>query len=135
MNPNQKQPMSPEEIKLNLLVLAKEHHEAQDYHHAMWIEEDAQALIFSYCESKNYQINGFPHIKRKTVPEEEQDDYFCRERIERYLNLLIPNHPDVAEMMYLYESLFYVGMPDNLEAYILEVKALNTDYGVDIDWD
>lgn len=127
--------MNPEEIKLKLQLLAKDHDEAKDDLLAEMLEEAAEKIIVSYCESKHYQINGFPFVKRKIVPEEEQDDYFSRERFQRYLYLLIPRQHDVAELMFLYESLFYAGMPDILEDYILEVKEMITGYDIDIDLD
>ncbi len=121
--------MSIDQVKEKLNVLAKEHEVApDDFDGAFYtaIEEAAEDFIVAYCESKGYLVDGFPTEKRKyfenAEENDEMDDYFCRERFQLYLALLTIAKPDVAELMYYYESQFYYSLYDDFENYIEVVK-------------
>ena len=71
------------------------------------IEDDVTNLVIAYCEKKGYQVEGFPHEKRKTINEDEADDYFCPERFQLYINTLATTHNDVAELVWHYHNTFW----------------------------
>lgn len=55
--------------------------------------------------------------------EEYYDDYFCRERYRLYLDLLLVEKDDVAELMWFYNDLFWPGTFKSKAEYINQVKA------------
>ena len=82
-------------------------------------------LIISYCESKGYEVEGYPFQKRILGATEEyyDEDYFCYERNLKYLDVLASTHDDVFEILYFYSKTFWpdqVGSQDEYRNYILE---------------
>ncbi|WP_366187230.1 hypothetical protein [Flavobacterium ovatum] len=73
--------------------------------HEVYIQE----LISNYCESKDYQVQGFPFEKRelgKTKPEYDED-YFTWERYEMYTDYLCLEKEDVLEIKFFYSNTFW----------------------------
>jgi len=85
--------MEIEEIKHKITELSKEHQlidlpTIDEIQFAEMIEIEAEDMIIAYCVQQGYLINGFPTEKRKTIEEEIEDEYFCRERFQLYLDTL-----------------------------------------------
>jgi len=132
--------MTLNEIKENLKLLAKKHHSIAEndldaFEDAELIELKAEKLIIAYCEQNNYLINGFPTEKKK-IEEELEEDYFCRERYQLYLDTLLIEKEDVAELMWCYTSSFWPDYFDTKEEYVQTIKeqvATGVFYDVDLD--
>jgi hypothetical protein len=77
-------------------------------------EQEAEDLIIGYCEQKRYLIEGFPTDKRKTIPLEFQDDYFCKERFQFYLDKLSLQKHEIAVLTYHYQKSFW---PDSIGTF------------------
>ena len=78
-------------------------------------ESDVRSLIIAYCESKGYEVDGYPFQKRilGETDDNYDEDYFCYERNLKYLDVLATIHEDVMELMYFYGKTFW---PDQLES-------------------
>ena len=132
--------MTLNEIKENLKLLAEKHHSIAEndldaFEDAELIELKAEKLIIAYCEQNNYLINGFPTEKKK-IEEELEEDYFCRERYQLYLDNLLIEKEDVAELMWCYTSKFWPDYFDTKEEYVQTIKeqvATGVFYDVDLD--
>ena len=132
--------MTLNEIKENLKLLAKKHHSIAEndldaFEDAELIELKAEKLIIAYCEQNNYLINGFPTEKKK-IEEELEEDYFCRERYQLYLDTLLIEKEDVAELMWCYTSSFWPEYFGTKEEYVQTIKeqvATGVFYDVDLD--
>lgn len=130
--------MKINEIQSQLIVLKQKHDavgdEIDDLSFAEMIEEEAEDLIVAYCVDKSYLINGFPTEMMESEDEEYDEDYFCRERYRLYLDLLLIEKDDVAELMWYYNDLFWPGTFSEKEAYISQVKAyLNSGKMYDVE--
>ena len=115
-----------EEIKSKIAELALEHKstgdDLEDFKDAELIEKDAEQFIVKYCETKGYLVNGFPTEKRQLPEEELEEDYFCQERYQLYLDTLATHQEDVAELMWFYISSFWEGQCESKEVYIQNLK-------------
>ena len=122
-----------EEIKAQIVVLAQQHKDTDadldDFKDAELIEKEAEQLIVNYCEAKGYLINGFPTEKKQLPEEELEENYFCRERYQLYLDTLAIQHEDVAELMWCYVSSFWEDQYECKEEYLQNLKD-NLDSGV-----
>jgi hypothetical protein len=99
-------------IKQQITELAQQHSaidekSLDDFKEAEWIEEQVEDLIIAYCEQMGYLIDGFPTEKKKLPEEALDDDYFCRERYQLYLDMLLLEKEDVTELMWFYTSSFW----------------------------
>ena len=101
--------------------LAEEHRNTEDFELAEAIEIQAEMLIVGYCEEQGYVINGFP-TEKKLIKNELDDDYFCRERFQLYLDTLATQKDEVAELMWLYTNTFW---PNHFENKIDYLDFLN----------
>jgi hypothetical protein len=120
--------MTFNEIKYQISNLAQKHASIEedsinDFSDAEWLEEEAEDLIVTYCEENGYLINGFPSEKRKFAEEELDDDYFCRERFQLYLDMLTTEKNDVADLMWHYNSSFWPSYYLSKDEYLEFVKA------------
>lgn len=113
--------LSTEHIKLNS--------DLSDEKDAEQIELEVEQLITSYCEAKGYLVNGFPTEKRQVPEEDLEEDYFCQERYQLYLDTLATQHEDVAELMWCYVSSFWEDQCESKEEYLQNLKD-NLDSGV-----
>ncbi len=125
--------MSIEEIKSKLITLSQVHKstegEIDELKDAELIEQEAEQLIVAYCEQKGYLVNGFPTEKKQLPEEELEEDYFCRERYQLYLDTLATQQNDVAELMWCYVSNFWADQYDSKEEYLRNLRD-NLDSGV-----
>jgi hypothetical protein len=93
-----------------------------DFKEAEILEIEAEDLIISYCEQKGYQINGFPIDKRMLAEDELEEDYFCRERFQLYLDMLTLEKDDVAELTWCNVSNFWPKQFTDKQEYLNTVK-------------
>ncbi len=113
-----------EEIKNKIKNLAEKHIQCDDdsYDEAELIEIEVENTVVEYCQMNNYLINGFPTEMRKLPLEELEEDYFCRERFQFYLDTLATQHEDVLELMWCYVSNFWEDQFESKENYIEMLK-------------
>lgn len=127
--------MTLEEIKSKITELAKKHAAIDEdslgtFDDAELLEWQANGLIISYCEENAYLINGFPTEKRKLSEEElDDDDYFCRERFDLYIDMLTCQKEDVAELAWHFADSFW---PETFESktYYVESAKERLECGV-----
>ncbi|MBP7641995.1 MAG: hypothetical protein KA767_01585 [Saprospiraceae bacterium] len=126
--------MEIEEIKHKITELAKKHQlidlpTIDEIQFAEMIEIEAEDMIIAYCEQQGYLINGFPTEKRKIIEEEFEDDYFCRERFQLYLDTLAIEKDDVAELWWHYNNSFWPDWAVEKDKFLNEIKE-NLESGV-----
>jgi hypothetical protein len=82
-------------------------------------ESDVRSLIIEYCESKGYEVEGYPFQKRLLGETDNNydEDYFCYERDLKYLDTLAVTKVDVLELMYFYSKTFWPDQVDSKEEY------------------
>lgn len=125
--------MNLEDIKQKISHLAQKHssipeNDLSDFGNAEILESEAFHLIVDYSESKGYLINGFPteirnRYENDEISDEEYDeDYFCLERYELYLDTLTLQKDDVAELMWHYANSFWPDQFESKEDYIESIK-------------
>lgn len=112
-----------EEIQQQILKLSIDHKNMTDDDEAEYTEQMVEDLIVAYCESMNYNINGFPLAKKQLPPEELEDDYFCRERYQLYLDILSLEKEDIAILTWTYVSAFWPEQFDSKDEYLHSIKA------------
>jgi hypothetical protein len=121
------------DIIFKLKLLAQEHKTTGDdldvFKDAELIEQEAEQIIVEYCEAKGYLVNGFPTEKRQLPEDELEEDYFCRERYQFYLDTLATKYGDVADLTWCYVSSFWNDQYESKEEYLQSVKD-NLDSGV-----
>jgi hypothetical protein len=88
-------------------------------------ENEVRTLIIDYCESKGYEVEGYPFEKRILGETNEyyDEDYFCYERNLKYLDILAASKEDVLELMYFYSKTFWpdqVGTIQEYKKYLVE---------------
>jgi hypothetical protein len=114
-----------EEIKLRINILAQKHKSNDEYgidefEDSELLELEAENLIIAYCEEKIYLIEGFP-TKKKKIKDELDEDYFCSERYNYYLDRLTVEKKDVADLMWCYVSSFWPDYFESKEVYLLAI--------------
>ena len=125
--------MNLEDIKQKISHLAQKHssipeNDLSDFGNAEILESEAFHLIVDYSESQGYLINGFPteirnRYENDEISDEEYDeDYFCLERYELYLDTLTLQKDDVAELMWHYANSFWPDQFESREDYIESIK-------------
>lgn len=126
--------MSKDEIISKISELAKKHNEIDevyigDFKDAELLEIRAEDLIIEYCELNGYLINGFPTEKRKLSEEDLEEDYFSRERFQLYLDTLVIQQSDVADLMWHFTSSFWPDQFSSKQKYI-EIVTEQVNCGV-----
>lgn len=119
--------MEIEEIKRKITELTKDHDAidlpiTEELEFCEMIEIEAEDLIVAYCERQGYLINGFPTEKRKIVEEDLEEEYFCRERFQLYLDTLATQKDDVAEIWWHYNSSFWPDWAVEKDSFLIELK-------------
>lgn len=125
--------MNLEDIKQKISHLAQKHSSIpenvlSEFGNAEILESEAFHLIVDYSESQGYLINGFPteirnRYENDEISDEEYDeDYFCLERYELYLDTLTLQKDDVAELMWHYANSFWPDQFESKEDYIESIK-------------
>ena len=82
-------------------------------------ESEVRTLIMDYCESKGYEVEGYPFEKRILGETDEyyDEDYFCYERNLKYLDILAVTKEDVLELMYFYSTTFWPDQVGTIKEY------------------
>jgi hypothetical protein len=98
-------------------------------------ESDVRSVIIEYCESKGYEVEGYPFQKRKLGETDNKydEDYFCYERDLKYLDILAATKEDVLELMYFYSKTFWpdqVGSKEEYKKHLIEGNE-NNPYDID----
>jgi hypothetical protein len=116
------------QIKIKISDLAKKHaaineENLGDFKEAELFEMQAEDLIVAYCEAKGYLINGFPTEKRQ-LDEDELDDenYFCRERFQLFLDILTYQKDDVSELTWHFTHSFWPEEFTSKKDFVAEAK-------------
>lgn len=114
--------MNMKEIIAKIKELAAQHQAIDevgldDLKEAEHIEYEAEQVIIDYCARRNYLINGFP-TEKLAIADDLEDDYFSRERYQLYLDSLVTEKEDVAELMWSYTSSLWPDYFDSKEEYI-----------------
>ena len=127
--------MDIEKIKVQILTIYQKwnnlSHTMDDDTYAEIYESDVRSLIINYCESKGYEVEGYPFQKR-ILGETDQyydEDYFCYERNLKYLDILAANKEDVLELMYFYSKTFWsdqVGSKEEYKKYLVDGNENNS---------
>lgn len=132
--------MGIEEIKAEILKMHVKwkslSNSFDDDKYAEIYESDARSLIIIYCESKGYEVEGYPFQKR-ILGETDQfydEDYFCYERNLKYLDVLAATQEDVLELMYFYSKTFWPDQVDSLEEYRVYLIEGNENNPYDIEF-
>ncbi|WP_264564411.1 hypothetical protein [Flavobacterium sp. N3904] len=121
--------MKIERIKAEILKIYPKWKELghcfDDDKYAEMYEGSVRDLIISYCESKGYEVEGYPFQKRILGETDDyyDEDYFCYERNLKYLDILASTHDGILELMYFYSKTFWpdqVGTREEYRNYILE---------------
>ncbi len=132
--------MTLNEIKENIKLLAEKHQSIDEndldaFDDADLIELRAEKMIINYCEQQKYLVNGFP-TEKKEIEDELEEDYFCRERYQLYLDMLLVEKEDVAELMWCFTSNFWPDSFESKEYYIQCIKEqLESGVFYDVDLD
>lgn len=91
-------------------------------------ESNVRDILLAYCESKGYEVDGYPFQKRilGETDNNYDEDYFCYERNLKYLDVLATIHEDVMELMYFYGITFWPDQMESKEEYkkrlVLDIK-------------
>jgi len=114
-----------EEIKLRINILAQKHksndkYGIDEFKDVELLELEAENLIIAYCEEKKYLIERFP-TEKKEIKDELDEDYFCSERYNYYLDRLTVEKKDVADLMWCYVSSFWPDCFESKEVYLLAI--------------
>ena len=127
--------MGIEKIKVQILAIYQKWNNLSqskdDDTYAEIYESDVRSLIINYCESKCYEVEGYPFQKR-LLGETDQyydEDYFCYERNLKYLDILAATKEDVLELMYFYSKTFWpdqVGTKEEYKKYLIEGNENNS---------
>jgi hypothetical protein len=127
--------MEIEKIKIQILTIFQKWNNLSqtmdDDTYAEIFESDVRSLIINYCESKGYELEGYPFQKR-ILGETDQyydEDYFCYERNLKYLDILAATKEDVLELMYFYCKTFWpdqVGTKKEYKKYLIEGNENNS---------
>jgi hypothetical protein len=121
--------MELKEIKAEIIKIYPEWKQLSDSFdddkYAEIYESAVRSLIIDYCESKGYEVEGYPFQKRVLGETDNyyDEDYFCYERNLKYLDILAENQEDVLELMYFYSKTFWedqIGSIEEYKKYLIE---------------
>lgn len=116
-----------EGIKNKITLLSNNYHEINEksideFKDTELIEKQVEDLIIDYCVEKKYLVNGFPTEKKNSQNEELDDDYFCRERYQLYLDQLVIRFVDVADLMWHFVKSFWPNQFESKTCYVETLK-------------
>ena len=116
-----------EGIKNKITLFSDNYHKINEksideFKDAELIEKQVEDLIIDYCVENNYLVNGFPTEKKNSPIEELDDDYFCRERYQLYLDQLVIHHGDVADLMWHFVKSFWPNQFESKSCYVETLK-------------
>ncbi len=97
----------------------------EDFTTAEIYESAVRNLIITYCESKGYEVDGYPFQKRILGKTDDfyDEDYFCFWRNVKYLDVLATTKDDVLDLMYFYTITFWSDYEGSKEEYKSDLLA------------
>lgn len=120
--------MKKEDIIKQIDQLAEAHNDAEDLNDAELIELQIQNLIRDFCLENRYEVNGFPFkLTDNNIDVEEYCDSIdisVVEAYEQYVDFLVVDKDDVAELMWNYTKTFWPGQFDSKAHFIENTKAM-----------
>lgn len=102
----------------------------EDFTTAEIYESAVISLIMAYCESKGYEVEGYPFQKRILGETDDfyDEDYFCFWRNVKYLDVLATEKDDVLDLLYFYMVTFskdFIPTKEEYKNQILEYIRVN----------
>ena len=96
----------------------------EDFTTAEIYESAVRNLIVSYCESKNYEVEGFPFQKKVLAETDDyyDEDYFCFWRYVKYLDVLATTKEDVLELLYFYSYTFNEELTPTKDEFLRQLE-------------
>lgn len=97
----------------------------EDFTTAEIYESAVRNLIITYCESKGYEVEGYPFQKRFLGKTDDfyDEDYFCFWRNVKYLDVLATTKDDVLDLLYFYTITFWSDYEGSKEEYKSDLLA------------
>jgi hypothetical protein len=91
----------------------------EDFTTAEIYESAVQNLIVTYCESKKYEVEGFPFQKRILAETDDyyDVDYFDYWRYLKYIDVLATTKDDVLDLLHFYANTFNKELNISKEEY------------------
>jgi len=98
--------------------------DVEDFTTAEIYESAVLNLIVSYCESKNYEVEGFPFQKKVLAETDDyyDEDYFCFWRYVKYLDVLATTKEDVLELLYFYSYTFNEELTPTKDEFLRQLE-------------
>lgn len=98
--------------------------DVEDFTTAEIYESAVRNLIVSYCESKNYEVEGFPFQKKVLAETDDyyDEDYFCFWRYVKYLDVLATTKEDVLELLYFYSYTFNEELTPTKDEFLRQLE-------------
>ncbi len=98
--------------------------DVEDFTTAEIYESAVLNLIVSYCESKNYEVEGFPFQKKVLAETDDyyDEDYFCFWRNVKYLDVLATTKEDVLELLYFYSYTFNEELTPTKDEFLRQLE-------------
>ncbi len=95
----------------------------EDFTTAEIYESAVMNLIMAYCESKGYEVEGYPFQKRILGETDDfyDEDYFCFWRNVKYLDVLATEKDDVLDLLYFYMVTFWIDYEGSKEEHRAEL--------------
>nr|WP_315144163.1 hypothetical protein [uncultured Flavobacterium sp.] len=96
----------------------------EDFTTAEIYESAVRNLIVSYCESKNYEVEGFPFQKKVLAETDDyyDEDYFCFWRYVKYLDVLATTKEEVLELLYFYSYTFNEELTPTKDEFLRQLE-------------
>jgi len=88
------------------------------------IEDEVITLIFDYCQTYGNIINDSSFTKKKKFDfrNSTKDDSFCKEIQQLYIQLLSLEKQEIADIWWLYKSLFWPTWFDDRNKFIEQIR-------------
>lgn len=116
-------------LKGKITELAIKHNtvgnDLENLEESSWLEEEALMFIADYAEKLGISVNGFPQEKRILAKEEEDfdEDYFCLERFQLYVDTLSLQNENIANLNWHYVNSFWPGEFNDKADLLESIKA------------
>lgn len=95
-----------------------------DLEETSWLEKEALMFIAEFCEKSGMNVNGFPHDKRVLAKTDDyyDDDYFCLERFQLYVDTISLENSMVADLNWHYVNSFWPGEFEDKSDFLVSIK-------------
>jgi len=99
--------------KISAEIIQIEENDLDDIKDVELQEDHIRKLIFEYCKSQKYDIEGFPFVQLKKVEDREpgyDEDYLTWERMDYYIQRLALEKEDVFELCRIDYQRYFSGL-------------------------